>query len=94
MTAYPCCECCLTDTMHPDQHEVACPTCDNPAAARLRAERGELADKLAHMPELLAAAWDEGHHAGHEDARAVQPTYPDPTPNPYRQGSEGTEAGA
>lgn len=51
MTAYPCCECCLTDTMHPDQHEVACPTCDNPVADRLRAERGELADKLAHMRE-------------------------------------------
>ena len=32
-----------------------------------------------------AEAWDEGHHAGHEDARAVHPTYPDPTPNPYRQ---------
>ena len=31
-----------------------------------------------------AEAWDEGHHAGHEDARAVHPTYPDPTPNPYR----------
>ena len=31
-----------------------------------------------------ADAWDEGFHAGHEDARAVQPTYPDPTPNPYR----------
>ena len=31
-----------------------------------------------------ADAWDEGYHAGHEDARAVQPTYPDPTPNPYR----------
>ncbi len=37
------------------------------------------------LPELLAAAWDEGHHAGHEEARAVHPTYPDPTPNPYRQ---------
>ena len=36
-----------------------------------------------------AEAWDEGHHAGHEDARAVQPTYPDPTPNPYRRGTEG-----
>ena len=32
-----------------------------------------------------AEAWDEGYHAGHEDARAVQPTYPDPTPSPYRQ---------
>lgn len=51
MTAYPCCECCLTDSMHPDQHEVACPTCNNPAADRLRAERGELAAKLAHMRE-------------------------------------------
>ena len=37
------------------------------------------------LPKLLAAAWDEGHHSGHEDARAVQPTYPNPTPNPYRQ---------
>ena len=36
-----------------------------------------------------AEAWDEGHHAGHEDARAVQPTYPDPTTNPYRRGTEG-----
>ena len=54
MTAYPCCECCLTDPMHPDQHEVNCPTCDNPVADRLRAERGErgeLAAKLAHMRE-------------------------------------------
>ena len=41
-----------------------------------------------------AEAWDEGYHAGHEDARAVQPTYPDPTPSPYRQDSEWTEAGA
>lgn len=24
----------------------------------------------AVLPELLAAAWDEGHHAGHEEARA------------------------
>ena len=32
----------------------------------------------------LAAAWDEGHQAGHKDARAVQSTYPEPTPNPYR----------
>ena len=43
----------------------------------------------AVLPDLLAEAWDEGHHAGHEDARAVQPTYPDPTPNPYRCGTEG-----
>ena len=34
--------------------------------------------------DRLAAAWDEGHQAGHEDARAVQSTYPEPTPNPYR----------
>ena len=34
--------------------------------------------------DTLAAAWDEGHQAGHEDARAVQSTYPEPTPNPYR----------
>ena len=29
----------------------------------------------AVLPELLAAALDEGHHAGHEEARAVHPTY-------------------
>ena len=34
--------------------------------------------------DAMAAAWDEGHEAGHEDARAVQSTYPEPTPNPYR----------
>ena len=38
----------------------------------------------AVLLDLLAAAWDEGHQAGHEDARAVQSTYPEPTPNPYR----------
>ena len=38
----------------------------------------------AVLPDLLAGAWDEGHQAGHEDARAVQSTYPEPTPNPYR----------
>jgi hypothetical protein len=44
---------------------------------------------LADVPDLLreakAEAWDEGHLAGHEDARAVQPTYPQPTPNPYAE---------
>ena len=39
-------------------------------------------------PAELAAAWDEGHEAGHEDARAVQSTYPEPTPNPYRAEGE------
>lgn len=38
--------------------------------------------------DALAAAWDEGHQAGHEDARAVQSTYPEPTPNPYRAEGE------
>ena len=42
-----------------------------------------LLDAAAERDEL-AAAWDEGHQAGHEDARAVQSTYPEPTPNPYR----------
>ena len=51
MTTYPCCECCLTDPMHPDQHVIACPTCDRVVADRLHAERGELAAKLAHMRE-------------------------------------------
>ena len=42
-----------------------------------------LLDAAAERDEL-AAAWDEEHQAGHEDARAVQSTYPEPTPNPYR----------
>ena len=42
-----------------------------------------LLDAAAERDEL-AAAWDDGHQAGHEDARAVQSTYPEPTPNPYR----------
>ena len=42
----------------------------------------------AVLPDLLAAAWDEGHQAGHEDARAVQSTYPESTPNPYRAEGE------
>ena len=45
----------------------------------------------AEVVRQKAEAWDEGYHAGHEDARAVQPTYPDPTPNPYRRGIDGTE---
>ena len=52
------------------------------------------ANTRAEVLRQKAEAWDEGYHAGHEDARAVQPTYPDPTPSPYRQDSEGTEAGA
>lgn len=46
----------------------------------------------AEVVRQKAEAWDEGHHAGHEDARAVQPTYPDLTPNPYRT-STPTERG-
>ena len=47
-------------------------------------------EELALLAErdALAAAWDEGHQAGHEDARAVQSTYPEPTPNPYRAEGE------
>jgi hypothetical protein len=49
-------------------------------------DREPTVDLLAAAAERdeLAAAWDEGHQAGHEDARAVQSTYPEPTPNPYR----------
>lgn len=34
--------------------------------------------------ETPAEVWEDGYDAGHGDARAVQPTYPDPTPNPYK----------
>jgi hypothetical protein len=37
----------------------------------------------------MAEVWAEGYEAGHEDARAVQATYPDPTPNPYRAAARG-----
>ena len=35
-------------------------------------------------PGSSADVWDEGYDAGHQDARAVQPTYPKETLNPYR----------
>jgi len=37
------------------------------------------------IARIKAEAWDEGHAAGHADARAVSPGYPDLTPNPYRK---------
>ena len=55
--------------------------CPDPVPCRHRAAESVLARVL---PDLLAEAWDSGYHAGHEDARAVQPNYPDPTPSPYR----------
>lgn len=63
--------------------------CPDPVPCRHRGAGAVLARVL---PGLLAEArnqgraegWDEGYHAGHEDARAVQATYPEPTPNPYR----------
>ena len=69
------------DVMFRAMSAVASQPHDKPYTMRER-----VADTLAAvLPDLLAEAWDEGYHAGHEDARAVQPTYPDPTPNPYRQ---------
>lgn len=45
----------------------------------------------AVLPDLLAAAWDEGWLTGAAD---IQIRRTPRTPNPYRQDSEGTEAGA
>ena len=46
-------------------------------------------DALAEFDRLIARikaeAWDEGAQAGSADARAVNPGYPAPTPNPYRE---------
>lgn len=46
-------------------------------------------DALAEFDRLIARikaeAWDEGAEAGSADARAVNPGYPAPTPNPYRE---------
>ena len=57
MNDYPCCECCLTDPLHPDHHEVSCPTCNNPTADRLRAEltqmREERDNALAKVESLI-----------------------------------------
>jgi hypothetical protein len=50
-----------------------CPKCHPRWHAKWQAER-----------EVLAQAWDDGYDAGHKDARAVQATYPDQTPNPHR----------
>ena len=54
------------------------------------ADREFIAHARTDVPRLVAEiwrakaeAWDEGYMAGHEDARAVQPAYPQPTPNPY-----------
>ena len=64
--------------------------CPDPVPCRHRAAESVLARVLPDLLDAaaerdeLAAAWDEGHQAGHEDARAVQSTYPEPTPNPYR----------
>lgn len=33
----------------------------------------------------LELVWDEGFDAGHETARAVNPEYPEPTRNPFRE---------
>ena len=43
----------------------------------------------AVLPDLLAEAWVEGYHAGFDDARNVQASWPAQTPNPYRCGTEG-----
>ena len=37
------------------------------------------------IARIKAEAWDEGAQAGNADARAVNPGYPAPTPNPYRE---------
>ena len=37
------------------------------------------------LARIKAEAWDEGAQAGSADARAVNPGYPAPTPNPYRE---------
>ena len=46
MRGYPCCECCRTDTIHPDHHVVPCPTCNNPTVDRLRAEVERLTQQI------------------------------------------------
>lgn len=49
---------------------------------RLAANNAEVARRAK------AEAWDDGYCAGHVDARAVQPSYPEPTNNPYRAEEE------
>lgn len=44
----------------------------------------DVAESNAALIKALAQAWEDGYDAGHTDARAVQATYPEPTPNPYR----------
>jgi hypothetical protein len=54
------------------------------AALRLYADEPWRLTRVTPPDAALADAWDEGYDAGHQDARAVQPTYPEPTRNPYR----------
>ena len=79
MNDYPCCECCLTDTMHPDHHDIPCPTCNNPTADRLRAEVERLTTVVRRVREL--------HRESHGSLSALYPNpicecgkdYPCPT---------------
>lgn len=44
-----------------------------------------LAPKVeARVRQAQAEAWDEGRDAGHLMARALNPEWPEQTPNPYR----------
>ena len=39
----------------------------------------------ARVRQARAEAWDEGCDAGHLMARALNPEWPEQTPNPYRE---------
>lgn len=53
---------------------------------KLDANKRAVTLQAVMIAEILAAdAWDEGYDAGHQDARAVQATYPEQTRNPYRK---------
>lgn len=60
----------------------------------LRCEHADLIREVVaeRIQQAKAEAWDEGHLAGHEDARAVQPTYPQPTLNPYADEIAGDDS--
>ena len=82
------CSCCTSTTEADEERTGHSWHDDHPApAARMAAHDG----LAAVLPDLLAAAWDEGHLAGCTDPYSAYGEC-GCGPNPHRRDSEGTEA--
>ena len=72
MRGYPCCECCRTDTIHPDHHVVPCPTCNNPTVDRLRAEVERLTQQIETAKRIDREQVLAQHECPSTDLRALK----------------------